>query len=252
MADLTGKTVVILGGAGLIGSAFSRACAQSGATVVIGDIDAKNGEKLAREISGSFLHIDISKPAAVENAAKEMAIKHGKIDGVVNASYPKTKKFGTPFNKAKVNDMLADISLQIGACLSTVKAFAPLMESQQTGSIVLLGSIYGAVAPRFDIYEGTSITTPAEYAAIKGSVLALVRYFASLLGPSGIRVNAISPGGISDKQPQQFIDAYARYLKLGTGLLDPEDVVGALVYLFSDASKNMTGQNLVIDGGWSL
>ena len=248
MPDLQDKRVVIIGGAGLLGSAFSRACAQRGASVFVADIDEKKAGALAQEIGGRFEKVDISDSTSVAALAKKV----GAVDGVVNASYPKTKNFGKPFKDAEVEHMLADLSLHIGGCLSIAKAFAPLMEKQKTGSIVFLGSIYGVVAPRFSIYEGTSMTIPAEYAAIKGGIIALTRYFASLFGPAGIRVNAISPGGIADKQPEQFVQNYSKHLKIGNGLLAPEDIAGAVVFLLSDDSKQMTGQNLIIDGGWTL
>lgn len=248
MADLAGKNVVIVGGAGLLGSAFSRACAIEGANVIVADIDAKKGEALAKEISGRFEKMDISDPASIDALAKKMGV----VDGVINAAYPKTKNFGKHFKDAAIADMLADLSLHIGGCLAIAKAFAPKMESQKDGSIVFMGSIYGVVAPRFQLYEGTSMTIPAEYAAIKGGVIALTRYFASLFGQSGIRVNAISPGGIADGQPANFVQEYSRHLKIGSGLLAAEDISGAVIYLLSDASKQMTGQNIVIDGGWSL
>jgi NAD(P)-dependent dehydrogenase (short-subunit alcohol dehydrogenase family) len=178
--------------------------------------------------------------------------KFGRIDAVVNAAYPKTAKFGQPFKDAIVPDMLADLSLHFSVCLSVAKAFGPMMEKQRSGSIVFLGSIYGVSAPRFEIYEETSMTLPAEYAAIKAGVLGLGRYFAALFGKSGVRVNVTSPGGIKDAQPEAFIANYSKHLKLGNGLLVPEDITGALLYLFSDASRQMTGQNLIIDGGWTL
>ena len=248
MAELKGKTVVIVGGAGLLGSAFSRACALAGARVVIADSNEKMGSALANEISATFEKIDVSDPQSI----LDLSMRVGKTDGVVNAAYPKTKNFGRSFADAEIHDMLADLSLQVGGCLSIMKAFAPLMQKQKGGSIVFLGSIYGVVAPRFDIYKGTKMTIPAEYAAIKGAAIMLAKYFASLFGNDGIRVNSISPGGISDGQPESFVAEYSKHLKMGTGLLAPSDIAGAVVFLLSDSSKNMTGQNLVVDGGWSL
>jgi NAD(P)-dependent dehydrogenase (short-subunit alcohol dehydrogenase family) len=250
--DLSQKTCVVIGGAGLLGAVFSRALRDAGATVVIADMNAEKGRKLAQEISASFEEADATKPESLSALASRLSEKFGTIDAVVNSAYPKTAQFGKSFQEADVADMLADLSLHIGVCLSVAKAFGPLMEKQGGGSIVFLGSIYGVSAPRFEIYEGTSMALPAEYAAIKGGIISLARYFASLFGKRGIRVNVISPGGIRDAQPETFVENYSKYLKLGHGLLSPEDIAGALVYLFSDASKQVTGQNLLIDGGWTL
>jgi NAD(P)-dependent dehydrogenase (short-subunit alcohol dehydrogenase family) len=248
MAELQNKTVVIVGGAGLLGSAISRACKRAGARVVIADSNAKKGAALASELSANFEEVDILKPGSVADLSKRI----GNVDGVVNAAYPKTARFGRAFADAAVEDMLVDLSQQVGGCLSIVKAFAPLMQAQKRGSIVFLGSIYGIAAPRFDIYEGTNMTIPAEYAAIKGAVIALTRYFASLFGKDNVRINAVSPGGIADNQPENFVKAYAKHLKIGSGLLSPDDIAGAAVFLLSDDSSQLTGQNLVIDAGWTL
>ena len=96
------------------------------------------------------------------------------------------------------------------------------------------------------------MSMPAEYAAAKGGIIALTKYFAALLGQSSVRVNAISPGGINDNQPQSFVDAYSKNVLLGRGLLSPKDISGAAAFLVSDASAKMTGQNLIIDAGWTL
>lgn len=252
MSNLKGKTCVIIGGAGLLGAAFARACAKNGANVVIADVNIEKGEALAKELSATFEKVDISDPASVADLARRVEARCGNIDGVVNAAYPKTAHYGKAFLDAEVPHMLADLDLHVGGCMSAVKAFAPVMKKQKSGSFVFLASIYGVAAPRFEIYNGTKMTTPAEYAAAKGAIIALTRYFASLLGTDGIRVNAVSPGGIADNQPEIFVKEYLKHLAIGNGLLSPDDISGAVVFLLSDASKNMTGQNLVIDGGWTL
>ena len=96
------------------------------------------------------------------------------------------------------------------------------------------------------------MTMPAEYAAIKGALLTLTKYLASYLGEYGIRVNAISPGGIFNNQDPAFVKAYSSHVLLGKRMASPEDVVGALLFLLSDASRYVTGQNIVVDGGWSI
>lgn len=114
-----------------------------------------------------------------------------------------------------------------------------------------MSSIYGSMAPRFEVYEGTSMTMPVEYAAIKSAVEHLTRYFASYFKGCGIRVNSLSPGGILQAQPQVFLDAYNQHCA-SKGMLLPEDLTGALIYLLSDESRYMTGQNLIVDDGFSL
>jgi len=259
MGNLSGKTIVIAGGAGLLGSEFSRACAEAGAAVIIADIDSERGARVAEELSSLyptasvfFEKADIRDEASMKRLAKIVVEKHGVIHGAVNAAYPKSEQFGKSFADAALEDMLTDLNLHVGGCLTLCKAFLPHMQEKRSGSIIFVASIYGIVAPKFDLYEGTSMTLPAEYAAAKGATIMLARYFASLAGKENVRVNAISPGGIAAGQPDSFVEKYSRHLAIGSALLKPQDVSGALLFLLSDASAQITGQNLVVDGGWTL
>src|SRR3989344_3447070 len=258
MFNLRGKTFVIIGGAGLIGGAFSRAVAEAEGNVVVADSNEKKGKAITEDAKKNaagnvvFENADIADPDSVEALAKRVVKTFGRVDGVVNATYPRTPKYPQSFDSARQKDMLENLSLMLGGNFSTVRAFAPQMKKQKDGSIVFLGSIYGVAAPKFEIYEGTDMVNPPEYAAAKGGTIMLAKYFASLLGPDNIRVNAISPGGVESGQPESFLKAYAKHTRLQPGMLLPEDLTGALLFLFSDASRKMTGQNLIVDGGWTL
>ncbi len=232
--DLSNKTIVIVG-VGLIGSAIARSCTEAGARVILADRDEKKGEA-----------VDITDPASVERLAEKVGV----VDGVVNAAYPKSERFGKGYEESSVSDMLRDLDFHVGGCLAIVKSFAPRMNK---GSIVFISSIYGIAAPRPELYEGTSmIGIPPEYSAAKGAIIALTKNFATRFGKKGIRVNAVSPGGVADGQPKEFVERYARRLAIGSALLSPEDVAGSVVFLLSEASSQITGQNIVVDGGWTL
>jgi len=123
---------------------------------------------------------------------------------------------------------------------------------QNYGNIIFMASIYGFSAPKFEIYEGTEMTMPVEYAVIKGGIINLTKYLASYLGKYNIRVNAISPGGVFNNQPKEFVEKYCKYVKLGNKMANVNDLTGVLIFLVSNASKYITGQNIVADGGWSL
>ena len=118
--------------------------------------------------------------------------------------------------------------------------------------IVYISSIYGFMAPRFELYENANFTSPVEYSAIKGALLSLTKYLASYLGKHDIRVNAISPGGVYDNQPESFVRQYSNKTIVGNRMADTDDLNGALVFLLSDSSRYVTGQNIVVDGGWSI
>jgi NAD(P)-dependent dehydrogenase (short-subunit alcohol dehydrogenase family) len=124
------------------------------------------------------------------------------------------------------------------------------MKVQQFGSIVNLSSIYGTVGPDFTIYEGTNMTMPAAYSAIKGGIVNFSRYLASYYGPYGIRVNCVSPGGILDQQDELFVKQYEKKVPMRRMGL-PEDIAPSISFLLSDETKYITGQNLIIDGGWT-
>ena len=257
MFDLKGKIFVVVGGAGLIGAAFSRAIAELGGTVVVADQDETKAGPLVAELSkgtgeAAFESVNVADAGAVDALAGRVMKKYGRVDGVVNAAYPRTASYPQSFDTSSHEDILENLSLMLGGNFSIVRAFAPHMKKQKGGSIVFLGSIYGVVAPKFDLYDGTDMINPPEYAAAKGGTIMLAKYFASLLGPDNIRVNVISPGGVLNDQPESFLKAYKKHARLSPGMLSPEDLGGTLAFLFSDASKKMTGQNLIVDGGWTL
>ena len=127
-----------------------------------------------------------------------------------------------------------------------------VMVNQKKGAIVNIASIYGFMAPRFELYEDAGFTSPVEYSAIKGALLSLTKYLASYLGNHDIRVNAISPGGVYNGQPESFVRQYANKTIIGNRMAETDDLTGALVFLLSDASRYVTGQNIVVDGGWSI
>ena len=239
---LQDKMIVVLGGGGLLGAEFARECAADGATVVVVDIKEP---KLPE--GAVFMQCDATDEAQMRALAQKVKADFKKIDGVVNATYPSnTKATGSkPFEEGNIDDMLENASLHLRTCFNTVRAFAPVFKEQKTGSIVFLASIYGVAAPRFELYEGLSMTQPAEYAAAKGGIISVTRYFASLYGKEGIRVNCISPGGIAANQPQPFVDAYSKKVLLGSGLLSPKDISGAAAFLLSGSSAQKTGQKIV-------
>jgi NAD(P)-dependent dehydrogenase (short-subunit alcohol dehydrogenase family) len=124
------------------------------------------------------------------------------------------------------------------------------MKRQGFGSLINMSSIYGLTGPDFTIYEGTQMTTPVAYSAIKGGINNMSRYLASYYGPYQVRVNTVSPGGIFDNQPQQFVENYNKKVPMRR-MGSPKDIVAAVHYLLTDEASYVTGHNLVVDGGWT-
>ncbi len=251
MDDLKGKVVIITGGAGLLGSSYCRACAEAGCKVILVDVD-KKGKKLADEIGADFFDTDITSESDVKKLVESVIKKHGKIDALVNNAYPRNKDYGKKFEDVTYDSFCENISMHLGGYFLMAREVSKVMMKQKSGVIINKGSIYGFAAPRFGIYKGTKMTMPVEYAAIKGGVINLTRYLASYLGEYNIRVNCISPGGVFNGQPAELVKSYSKKTVAGKGMLDKNDLAGTLLFLLSDASKHITGQNIVVDDGWSL
>lgn len=255
---LNKKVIVILGGAGLLGSEFAHAAAREGAVVVVADTDIKKGEQVVKKISTAgghtvFMECDATNEASVKKFAIEVKKRFKKIDGVVNTIYPRTPAWGIPYEDISYKDFITHVGLQTGPQFLTAQVFGSIMKKQKSGSLVFMGSIYGIYPPRFEIYEGSAVMPPTvEYAVAKGGLWALTRYLAKFYGPHGVRVNMLSPGGVWDHQDKTFEKRFNKHAVLGNRMANPDDLSPALVFLMSDASKYMTGQNLTIDGGWTL
>ena len=141
--------------------------------------------------------------------------------------------------------------MNLGGYFLTSQQFAAYFEKQGYGNIINLASIYGVIAPRFEIYDNTPMTMPVEYAAIKSGLIHLTKYMAKYFKGKNIRVNTISLGGIEDKQPEPFLKAYKEFC-LNKGMLNAKDISGTVLYLLSDLSEFVNGQNIVVDDGFTL
>ena len=122
---------------------------------------------------------------------------------------------------------------------------------QKYGNLILTSSILGTASPKFEHYKNNKINCPIEYAASKSGVISITKFLAKLYGRKKIRVNCISPGGIKDNQPKNFLKKYKQSC-LSKGMLDPKDIVGTISFLISEKSRFLNGQNLIVDDGWSL
>jgi len=255
--DLSEKVAVVAGGGGLLGSLLSRTLAEFNAEVIVADNDAMALERVndssAGEAASSMtaLQMDISDEKSVRQALDQIVRRFNKVDILVNSAYPRTSEWGAPFETVTVPSWLENVQIHLGGYFITSRCFSEQMIAQGSGNIINVASIYGIVAPDFQIYEGTNMTNPSEYAAIKAGIIGLTRYLASYFARHNIRVNCISPGGIFNDQPEAFVERYRERTPLGR-MAKPDDFAGGLVYLASDASSYVTGHNLVIDGGWSI
>ena len=250
---LSDQIVFISGACGLIGKRFVETCLNAGASVIATDIDAVKLNELSDEFSSAKLMLntlDLTSPEDIGTVLKESVEHFGSVTALVNAAYPRNKQYGRRFFDVEYADFCENLDLNVGTTFSTSQIFAQYFQEQQQGNIINLGSIYGVMAPDFDIYPD-SMSMPVEYAAIKSAVIHLTKYMAQLLRKDGVRVNCISPGGILDSQPEAFLESYNA--KCGQqGMLNSEHLDSTLLYLLSPNSNAVTGQNIVVDDGFSL
>lgn len=245
-------TTVVTGGCGLIGEAFVRSLADRGDHVIALDVDDDAGQQLAdtsRRIE--YRHCDVTDTEDFDHALSATRDSHGGIDAVVHSAYPRTESWGTSFEELAEEDVAENLRLQLGSAIMVSQRAVAHFREQEGGHLVHLSSIMGVAAPKFRHYEGTDMMSPIEYTTIKSGVIGLVKYLAKYLADTGIRVNCISPGGVRNGQPQAFLDRY-REDCISKGMLDPEDLTGALRFLLSDQSTYVNGQNIIVDDGWSL
>jgi NAD(P)-dependent dehydrogenase (short-subunit alcohol dehydrogenase family) len=252
--DLQKKVVVITGACGLLGKTFVKTLLDNNAIVVAADINAEQLEKLKAETNSSNLHttiLDITSESSIKSAIADIQKKQGKIDALVNNAYPRNKNYGNDLEKVTYKDFCENTDLHLGGYFLCMQQFAMFFKQQGHGNVISMSSIYGVMPPRFEVYENARFTMPVEYAAIKSGVIHLTKYFAKYYKGKNIRFNCVSPGGIFNNQDENFLRKY-NSLSLNKGMLDREDITGALLFIISDASQYINGQNIIVDDGFSL
>lgn len=251
---LDGKTAIVTGGTGLYGTPFAAALAQAGAHTIVTSRDKESARRAAeriRELGGSASgeQLDLADPASIAAFSETIARTHGSVDILVNNA---VHRAGGGLADTTAEDWDATSAVNSRGLFLLTQAIAGPMAEHGGGSIVNIGSIYGIVGPDFPVYEGTPLSSPLFYAYDKAGMIGFTRYLASALGPSGIRVNCLCPGGFrSDATDETFARAYASRVPLGR-MATESDVTGALVFLASDASAYVTGVTLPVDGGWTI
>jgi len=257
MKTVKGKVIVVTGGAGLFGRTFVEGIAAAGGTTIAADINLQAAQETASALSPNSsgrieaAQLDITSEESIRSLITDLRERHGHIDAVVNNAYPRNRNYGRKLEDVSHADFCENLNLHLGGYFLVTQQFCKIFREQGGGNVINMSSIYGFMTPRFEVYDGTAMTMPVEYSAIKAGVVQLTRYFAQYFKGSGIRVNCISPGGILDKQPESFLAAYNSHCA-SKGMLLPQDVLGALLFLLSDESRFMTGQNIVVDDGYSL
>ena len=265
---LDGRVAVVTGGAGIYGSVITTALAEAGGTVVIAARGLERCEQRAAELRESGFRVlamplDLTRDESIVALRDRVVDELGRVDILFNNAAGRAagtaedqirRKYAAP--KTDMAGMSREMwegamSVNASGLFVCSQVFAEQMKAQgMGGSIVNISSIYGMVGPNFGIYHGTEMVNPPDYAFAKGGIVNFTRYLATCYAPHGIRVNCLSPGGYYGNQPEIFVRNYEVHTPLGR-MARWNDLKGAAVFLASDASQYITGQNLAVDGGWT-
>jgi NAD(P)-dependent dehydrogenase (short-subunit alcohol dehydrogenase family) len=262
--DLTGRVAVVTGGAGILGKHFVAALADHGASVAVVDLDQAKVDEVARQLQENYgvptrgVVADITDQRSVSDMVAQVEGSLGPIEILHNNAATKGSSldaFFEPVASFGLDTWREIMAVNLDGLFLVAQAVGSRMAERGRGSIIQTASIYGSMAPDQRIYEGSlymgrPINTPPVYAASKAGIIGLTQYLATYWAARGVRVNALTPGGVESGQNDVFRQRYSARVPLGR-MANPDEMVSALVFLASDASSYITGQNLMVDGGLS-
>lgn len=260
MDDLKNKTIVLTGAAGLLGSAFAHGFANCGSTLILIDNNAKKIKNLAQNLASSNGNVvtfakDITQKSTWNEIIEFINSKELTPDVLINNATFKSENFFDSFENYSLEDWNQVMQVNLTSYMLASQAIGARFAQQGRGSIIHIASIYGISAPDQRIYEGSSylgrtINTPAVYSASKAAVVGLSKYLSTYWGERQVRSNCVTPGGVFSGQNDTFRKKYEEKVPLGR-MANEKDIFGAVSFLASDISSYVTGQNIVVDGGWT-
>ncbi len=249
--DLTGRVAIVTGGAGLFGRQIVEAMAEAGAKTFMAsrNLDAQRTQVELFKQQGldvTALQYDQADETSIRQLLQQTVDAAGQVDVLVNNSVLRPMGDWSDPTAAFVKSMEVNAT---GMFLMN-RIFGDYMAERGGGSIINIGSIQGIVGPDFTLYEGLNWGCPPDYFFHKGGMVQLTKYAASKLGPRGVRVNTVTPGGFFNEQDESFVKRYCARTFLGR-MANESDLKGTVVFLASDASAYITGANIVVDGGYT-
>lgn len=245
--ELKDKVIIVSGGSGLIGRAIVADIKKRGGIAINADIAVESDLDEAMTFK-----CNVTQDDSIQDCVDTVFAHFGRIDGLVNSAYPRTPDRRSRFEEMKPESWRMNVDWQMNSYFVFCQKVLIKMKEQGFGAVVNIGSIYGVVGNDFTLYEEYGGTSSPSYSAVKGGIINLTRFMASYFGPMQIRVNCVSPGGIKDEKNQHpsFIKRYEAKVPMRR-LGQPDDIAPAVSFLLSDDAKYITGQNLLVDGGWT-
>ena len=257
--DLSGRVAVVTGGGGLLASEHAIALHAYGAKVVLADFNEEKCtaavEKLVSEGVDAVAEVcDVTKKESWQALLNTVLNKFGRIDILVNnagfTNQSKSANFDASFENFPLEDWNAIMNVNLTGAFLGCQVIGKQMLEMGKGSIINIASLYGVVSPNHKIYPGTGISQPVAYSVSKHGVVALTKYLATFWAEKGVRVNALTPGGIFNGHEGLFLERFKQLNPIGR-MSDKSELRGGIVFLASDASSHVVGHNLIIDGGWT-
>ena len=263
---LTDQVAIITGGGGLLGRRHGEAIAEAGGTPVLWDIDLERAEAAAAAITADTgrpalgQRVDITDPAAIQAALAEVLARFGRCDILINnaANDPKVKPGGDMSWSRLENFALPmwerDLAVGLTGAFLCAQVIGSHLAAQGRGVILNISSDLGVIAPdqrlyrRPDVPDEAQPVKPVTYSVVKHGLLGLTKYLATYWAERGVRVNAVSPGGVYTNQPEDFLLRLTNLIPLGR-MARQDEYKAAIVFLCSEASSYMTGHNMILDGG---
>lgn len=259
--DMRDRVVMITGGSGLLGRRHAAAIAGAGGVPVAIDLRIDEADPAAKPAEATWaVAADVTDPASIERALEGVLDRYGRIDGLINnaANNPKMESGSrVEFSRLEsfsLDQWNADLAVGLTGAFLCSRIVGGEMARRGKGVIVNVASDLAVIAPDQRIYRQPGLpddrqpVKPITYPVVKTGLLGLTRYLATYWAEAGVRVNAISPGGVRQDQPEEFVERLSSLIPLGR-MADVDEYQGAILYLCSDASSYMTGANLIVDGG---
>lgn len=259
LMNLSGRRALITGAGGGLGKVMAQTLAEMGCSLLLLDRPGTDFQPLLDSLaplpapSAKCLVCDLEQEQDRQAMIDAINADGQSLDILINnAAFVGTSGLTgwvAPFEQQSLDTWRRAMEVNLTAAFHLCQAFAPALRASPGGCIINIASIYGVFGPDWSLYDDTTMGNPAAYSASKGGLIQLTRWLSTTLAPH-VRVNAISPGGVFRQQPQAFVDRYTKRTPLGR-MATEDDFRGAIAFLASDMSRYVTGQNLMIDGGWS-
>ena len=254
--DLSGKRILLVGATGVLGRTYTKAIAQSGADLAVADLASSDVLALAKEFDAHGIEMDVTQEASVVSGVQNAVEVLGGLDGTISNAAATSEfliKEGEAFAEFEDYTLLAwqkTLDVNLTGTFLLAREAGRAMKANNGGSFVTISSIYGIVGPDHRIYENQPFKSFPGYSASKAGVIGLTRWLATWWGKDGLRVNCVTPGGVFNDHDPSFVKAYSNRTPMGR-MAGRSDLIGIVIFLLSDASSYCTGQNFVVDGGFT-